>query len=224
MKDLRRLGKKMYKKQKIIIVGAGGFGREVFRWCEGTFDVAGFLTNNSHDLDNLNINVPIIGDPAKYTPNAEDRFIFAIGDVKVKKTLTAGLKSRGAKFINLIHPTAIVSKSAVFGEGVVVCPYVIISEDVKLGDFVMMNFYSSCGHDAIVGSCSILSPYSTLNGFAVLEDNVFLGTHSVITANKRVGRGSSISAGAVVIKNIPPETLTYGVPGKTIKIMEESDD
>ena len=193
----------------IIIIGAGGFGREVYYWAKDTFSnqefhIKGFLSNNPRHLDNFDIDVPILEDATTYKIEEKDRFIFAIGDIDAKKRIVTNMKNQGAKFITLIHPTAVVAKSAHIGEGV-----------------ITMNFYSSCGHDAKVGKYCILSPYATLNGFTILEDEVFLGTHATVIARKKVGYRSKVSANSVAMYDVPPHTLVYGVPGKNQTIFKE---
>jgi acetyltransferase-like isoleucine patch superfamily enzyme len=49
------------------------------------------------------------------------------------------------------------------------------------------------------------------NGTVVIEDNVFIGPHSVILPDVRIGEGSVIQAGSVVSRNVPPHTL-WGAP------------
>ena len=102
------------------------------------------------------------------------------------------------------------------GEGVVICPFCLVSDNAQLDDFVMVNSYATCGHDVKVGKYSILSPYVALNGFVVLEDEVFLGTHATVISGKRVGYRSKISANSVVMRNVPPNKIVFGVPGKAI--------
>ena len=205
----------------IVIVGAGGFGREVYIWTKDSFPddqykIKGFLDDNPKILDNYNMDVGIIEGLDGYEIEKQDRFIFAIGDINVKKRLVTRLKKKGAKFLTLIHPTAIVANTAKIGQGVIICPFVTVSDHVQLGDFVMLNIYSSCGHDAKVGNYCILSPYATLNGFVILEDEVFLGTHSTIISYKKVGYKSKVSANSVVMRDVPPNKIVFGVPGKAI--------
>lgn len=211
----------------IIIIGAGGFGREVYSWLKDTFDnkqfkIKGFLTNIPDHLNDFDdINVPILGDENTYKIDSEDKFIFAIGDIDAKKRIVTNLKNKGAKFLNLIHPTAVVAKSAKIGEGVVICPFALVSSHVQLDDFVTMNFYSSCGHDAKVGKYCILSPYATVNGFSILEDEVFLGSHATVTARRKVGYRAKVSANSAVMNDAPPYTFVYGVPGRNQTIFKE---
>jgi len=205
----------------IIIIGAGGFGREVYLWAKDSFskeqyNIKGFLDDNPRILDNYDMDVGIIGNLNSYEIKNQDRFLFAIGDIDIKKDLVIKLKEKGAKFLTLIHPTAIVAKTTKIGEGVIICPFCLVSDNVLLGDFVMMNIYSSCGHDVKVGSYCILSPYATLNGFVILEEEVFLGTHTNVIPYKRVGCKSKISANSVAMRDVPPNKIVFGVPGKAI--------
>ena len=204
----------------IVIVGAGGFGREVYLWAKETFSkdeykIKGFVSNKPHDLDNFDIEEKILGDENSYQIEENDRFLYAIGDIPAKKRMTNNLKKRGAKFLTLIHPKAIVAYSAKIGEGVIICPFVTITDSVEIDDFAMLNFYASCGHDAKIGKYCILSPYATLNGFAELEDEVFMGTHSTVVAHKKIGFNSKISANTVAMKNVKPNSFVFGESGKS---------
>ncbi len=205
----------------IIIVGAGGFGREVYLWAKDSFSkdqyrIKGFLDDNPRILNNYNMDIGIIGDLDGYEIKKQDRFVFAIGDIDVKKHLVTKLKEKGAKFLTLVHPTAIVADAAKIYEGVIICPFCLVSDNVRLDDFVMMNAYSSCGHDARIGKYCILSSYTAIAGFAVLEDEVFLGLHATIIPGKRVGYKSKVSANSVVMRDVPPNKMVFGVPGKPI--------
>lgn len=200
----------------IVIVGAGGLGREVYRLVRDCFDlgkyqIKGFLAQNPNELDNFNTKHPIIGHENNYNIDKNDRFIIAIGDVSIKKRVANALKAKGAKFINLIHPTAIIFPSATIGNGVVIFPYSVVSDNVVIGDFVKLNMYVYCGHDSKVGDYCTLSPYSTLNGSATLENEVFLATRVTVTASKKVGKRSILGAHSLALHNIPQNTKLLGV-------------
>lgn len=217
--DLRKYGFDMKIKEDIVIVGAGGLGREVYQWAKDSLDsnkyrIKGFITNIPDHLNGFNIDASVIGDPDDYKIEENDRFLFAIGNIDAKKGIVENLKRRGAKFLTLIHKNALVAANAKIGEGVIVCPFALVSDSVVLEDFVILNFYSSCAHDSKIGKYSILSPYATTNGFVTLEDEVFLGTHSTVTPHKTVGYRSKVSANSVVMQDVPSHTLVYGVPGK----------
>jgi sugar O-acyltransferase (sialic acid O-acetyltransferase NeuD family) len=203
----------------IVIVGAGGFGREVYQWAKDSlpgdhYRLKGFLSSRPDDLDGFGIAEKVLGDDASYAVQENDRFVFAIGNIEAKKHSVERMKARGIKCVTLIHPTAVVASSALIGEGVILCPFVLVSDHVVLGDFVMMNFYSSCGHDTKVGKYGMFSPYATANGFVNMEDEVFLGSHATITGYRKVGAGAKISANSVAMHDVPAGGFVFGVPGK----------
>ncbi len=205
----------------VIIVGAGGFGREVYMWGKESFSnnryrIKGFIDDNEKAIDGYNIEIGIVGNINDYVIEEQDRFLIAIGDVDVKERVVLTLRKRGAIFLNLIHPSAIVPNTATIGQGVIICPFVILSDNVHLSDFVMMHMYSSCGHDVKVGKYCIFSPYSIATGFSILADNVFLGTHATIIPGKKVGYRSKVSANSVVMRDVPPNRMVFGVPGRVI--------
>jgi sugar O-acyltransferase (sialic acid O-acetyltransferase NeuD family) len=213
----------------LIIVGAGGFARELRQFVPISFPaeryrLKGFLSNNPRDLDRHNISEPILADPEEYIPKEHDRFLLAIGNVEHRRRIVEELKSHGARFLTLIHASAYVDPSATLGEGCIIYPFATIMNQARLSDFVTMNIYSSAGHDTQIGSHCNLSPYATMNGFSILEEEVVLGTHSTVLASHRVGRGSKLSANSVVTSDVRANTLVYGVPGQHTRLLGGSAD
>lgn len=51
----------------------------------------------------------------------------------------------------------------------------------------------------------------------VIEEDVWIGSRVTILMDVTVGRGSTIAAGAVVSKDVPPYSIVGGVPAKFIK-------
>jgi sugar O-acyltransferase (sialic acid O-acetyltransferase NeuD family) len=200
---------------RILVVGAGGFGREVLLWARDAWadqasKIAGFLSADA----SLSVPLPILGDPSGYAPGPDDGFVLAIGIPQVRRRVVSQIESRGGRFLTLIHPTAVISPTASVGEGSVICPYAIVSDAVRLGRFTLMNYHSSLGHDASTGDFAVLSPYATLGGGAVIEEDVFLGMHASVGPGKRVGQRTKVSANSAALCDAPPDSLIHGVPGR----------
>lgn len=205
--------------QRILIVGAGGFGREVFNWaCDAWPDrreqISGFLSADDRLLDGFDYGLEIIGSPKDYSPSEGDGFILAIGVPYVRRQVAEHLESRGAEFLTLIHPKAVVAASASIGAGAILCPYAIASDSCRVGRFVLVNYHASLGHDACAGDFSVLSPYATLGGQATIEHDVFLGLHASVGPGKKVGARSKVSANSCVLTSTPCDSLIFGVPGR----------
>jgi len=67
------------------------------------------------------------------------------------------------------------------------------------------------GHDF-----KILS-FEGSNYSIIIEDDVWIGAHSIILSGSHVGQGSVISAGSVVSSRIPPYSIVAGNPARVIK-------
>lgn len=205
---------------RILIVGAGGFGREVLQWARHAWpDCAdrfgGFLSADTSLLDGFDSGLHVLGTPDDYRPAKGDGLLLAIGIPGVRRQVAESLLARRAEFLTLVHPTAIVASSATIGIGSIICPYAIVSDAVRLGRFMLLNYHSSLGHDASVGDYAVLSPYAALGGGAHAGDDVFLGLHASVGPGKRIGARSKVSANSAALSDAPAESLVYGVPGHT---------
>ena len=210
--------------QRILIVGAGGFGREVLQWARDTWpdhasQIAGFLSSDDRVLDGFDGCPEIIGHPDVFRPAPGDYLLLAIGVPYVRRQVAESLLARGAAFLTLVHPAAIVAASARLGTGAILCPYSIASDTCRVGRFVIMNYHASLGHDASAGDFSVLSPYATLGGNAHIEDDVFLGLHASIGPGRTVGARSKVSSNSCVLTNAAPASLVFGVPGQITALL-----
>ena len=204
---------------RIIIVGAGGFGREVLQWARDAWPehasrIAGFLSAEWDRLAGHDCGLGIIAAPEHYEPQPGDALLLAIGIPIVRRQVAELLRARGSEFLTLIHPTAIVAPMTAIGQGSIICPYAIVSDSARVGAFVLMNYHSSLGHDASAGDHAVLSPYATLGGNAHIGEDVFMGMHASIGPGRRIGARSKVSANSCALSDAPPDSIIYGAPGR----------
>jgi sugar O-acyltransferase (sialic acid O-acetyltransferase NeuD family) len=211
-------------KERLVIVGGGGFGRELIEHATdaheagGCLAVGGYLDDGGPDvLASLGYELPWIGRIADYRPEPGDLFVLGIGSPEGKRKVVAMLKDRGARFSQVIHPTCLVTRRTTIGEGVVLGPYTGTGAQTCIGDFVTMNSYSGLGHDSRVGAFSTLSAHVDVMGHAVIGADVFVGSHASILPKVKIGDGARIGAGAMVYRSVPPGRTAYAPPAKLLK-------
>lgn len=207
---------------EIIILGAGGTGREICEMCEEVFDkknfrVKGFLSDVAGMLDNYNLDVQVIGTIKDYEIQENDRFILAIGDLQGRRKVAENILRRGGKFVNFVHPSAKVFRSAKLGQGIIIFPFAYVGANADVGDFCFINGHAGCGHDVKLGAFSEQAPYSTLSGGVRTGEECFFAVHSVVSPKVILGDRVVISQGSVTQKNQPDDVVIVGVPGKRLR-------
>lgn len=208
--------------RRLLIVGAGDFGREVLDWAMAVpaekrdWQVGGFLDVRPDSLDGFGASQSILGDPDTFVFTDNDCFICGVGNPSIKLPCCRRLQTRGARFITLIHPAAVVGSGCRFGEGCILCPGAVVANHAALGDFVTLNLYSTVGHNATIGDGCTLSSHTDVTGWAVLGEGVFLGSHASVLPKTRVAEYTRVGAGSVVVKKTAPHTTVMGVPAQRI--------
>jgi sugar O-acyltransferase (sialic acid O-acetyltransferase NeuD family) len=202
----------------LIVVTAGGLGREVDAYArDAGWNVLGFLHDEHRypgSLDGLGLEGRILGPVEGHAVRDDAVYAIGLGDVEPRKVIAERLLAAGARLATVVHPTAWVADTAELGEGVLIAPFSFVGPHARVGDLTLLNTYASVGHDSTVGRCCALAPYAVVNGRVVLEDQVFLATHATVTPRRRVGRNSTVSAGSVVLRDVPPGSLASGNPAR----------
>ena len=204
----------------LVVVGARGFGREIFRtfihtesYISKEIDVKGFLDDKADALDGLKGEwPPIIGAVETYNIQEDDVFFCALGDSHWRKHYAELIYNKGGKFINIIHHTALVSPVATLGEGCFVGAYTTISPNVKIGKHVMIQAYDDFGHDAEIGDYASIESYVFLGGYAKVGKMATMHTKSSIIPHKSIGKECVVGFGSVVMRNFKDGVHVFGNP------------
>lgn len=208
--------------KKLVILGAGGHGRELLEWVydinrvEPTWDFLGFIDDNPYALDGFNCKYNVIGNLDSWSDFDDIYFALGIASPKTKEIVSNKLKAKGAKFASIIHPSVRIAENATYGEGFVAYPDAYVCSNAHVGDFVTL-LSSKISHDCVIGDyCTILS-YAGVNGNTVFGKRVFVGNHATMVQGLTIGDDVSIGLGSVVIKNIEEGLHVFGNPARPIK-------
>lgn len=210
------------KPKKLWIIGAGGFGREVFGaaksaiGCGTEWEVAGFLNDIADALDAFP-EFPRIAAGTGYEPQEDDVFTCAIGDMPGRRIVCERFRAHGARFINLVQTHAFLSPSVTLGEGVIVEALAGIGAGACIGDFSTVLSHANIGHDSHIGAYVSVAPFAAILGRTSVGDGVTLGCHAVVLPDVKIGPGATIGAGSVVVKDVPAGATVFGVPAVRIK-------
>jgi len=211
--------------KKIYIVGAGGFGRELLWWIKDinkekpTWEIGGFLDDDPKALDGYECDYGVIGSIRDWEPKDDEVFALALGSPALKRKIVGILKAKGAEFATIIHPTAMLSEFAHYGEGFIMFPYSKLSANSNVGDFVTL-LSTPIGHDTIIGDYSVISGNCSVVRNVVIGKDVFLAAGVCIAQDVHIGDGAYLGLGAVVLKDVRPGDTVFGNPARVVPKMK----
>ena len=209
--------------KKIVIVGSGGFAKEVAFLIEeinnksNNWNFLGYIDEN---IGTYNGKYKIFeSDKWLEKVNEEINVVFGIGNPGLVRSLsTKFAQNDKLKFPTLIHPNVIGDWERIsMGNGNIICAGNIFTTDIKIGTFNIINLDCTIGHDTIIGDYNVINPSVNLSGGVILSNEILIGTGAQILQYKKITDNTIIGAGAVVTKNIIESGVYVGSPATKIK-------
>ena len=215
--------------KKIVIIGAGGFGREV-KWLierinkeyekktgKPEWKIEGFIDDG--DMESTIAGIPVLGNTEILKKwDKPLSVVCAIGNSETRKMIIQKIMSNhNIDFPNLVDPSAIISEHVKMGKGNIICAGNIMTVDIEITDFAILNLDCTVGHDVEMESYVTIYPSVNISGCIKIGACSEIGTGSHIIQSKEIGPHTIIGAGAVVVKDVPGYSVSVGNPAKVIK-------
>lgn len=207
---------KSSRSRPVAIIGAGEHARVVLDICEAAgFIVAGFvaLKEPGHTIEGH----PVLGDDRllKDADFLRDHdLIPGLGDQAARHKIGLAAMAAGAQFVQVFHPSSVVSGRAAIAEGSVLCPGAIICSGARIGRFCIVNTAASIDHDCVLEDGVQVGPGAVLCGTVHCGEEVLIGAGAVILPGISVGDRAIVGAGAVVTRNVPSSIIVFGNPAR----------
>lgn len=135
-----------------------------------------------------------------------------IGENATRESIAKKVVEAGYSLATLIHPSAIISDSAIIKGGSVIMPLAVVNADALIGEGCIVNSGAIVEHDCILGNYVHISPGAALAGGVQIKNSTHIGMGALILQNITVGSGSVVAAGSVVTKNVSDNVLVAGAP------------
>lgn len=211
--------------KKIVIIGSGGFGREVLDVLNAcnqenpAYEVLGFVVDREYGSPGTIINgKPILGDFGWLEENVGDvKVVCGVGTPEQRYRLVSRALELGCNFATLVHPSVIMTEWIEIGTGNVIAAGCILTNQIKIGDHVHLNLGCTVGHDVVIGSFVTASPGVHISGNVNIVDGVSIGTGANIIEEISINEWATVGAGAAVIRDVAANSTVVGTPARVVK-------
>ena len=162
--------------EKLLLVGAGGFGRVVLEHASAIYDCA-FLDDGDISIVD---GVRVIGKTADM-----ERFY--------KESAAIGYS-----FPNIIHASAYISPHAHIGTGCVILNNAVVQNNAKCGDGCILNPGVELHHDSTIGSYCLIYTNSVIRSLTNVGNRVWIGSSATISTSASVSDDGRVEDGEVI--------------------------
>lgn len=212
-------------KERIILIGTGEHAQMLIDNIDQQerYELLGLITNDIEEVGRSVLGYKILC--------TDDNLHELLNEHKEVKGYFLGIGVKSMKFrrkiytkidsiltpVNIIHPTAIISKHARIGKGNLFEAYTKVANNVLLGNHCIVNSFTSVNHDQIIGDNVLLACSVSLAGKSIGSDTIIADGAS-IGFKRNVGKNCIIGDGAVVTKDIPDDSIAYGNPARVVRV------
>jgi sugar O-acyltransferase (sialic acid O-acetyltransferase NeuD family) len=207
----------------LVVVGAGGHGREVLDVAEavlaarpGSITLLGVVDDGDGPFALLDQRGVRHRGPVAALRDLEATFALGLGDGGQRLALDSVLREWGRAPCSLVHPLASVGTEVTLGPGTLLAAGSRITTNVVTGRHVHLNINASLSHDCTVDDYVTLNPGAVVAGSVHLGAGCTIGAGAVVRQGLSVGAGATVGAGAAVVADVAPGATVVGVPARPI--------
>lgn len=211
--------------RELLLVGAGGFGREAAAAVSAvnavrpTWQLLGFLDDDPTKHGGAVGGVPVVGPIEAVHEHVDAQVVLCTGrpdNYTSRQVLAERVGLDDDRYATVVHPTASLGSTCVVGPGTVLLAHVDLTADVTVGRHVVVMPQVVLTHDVRVDDFVTVASGVRVGGGCHIGSGAYIGSGACLRESLEVGARAMIGMGAVVTRDVPPERMWFGVPARDV--------
>jgi sugar O-acyltransferase (sialic acid O-acetyltransferase NeuD family) len=218
----------------LLIVGAGGFGRETaaavhtINAVQPQWDLLGFVDDDPALVGREFEGARVLGSvDAGIAARPSAHVVVCTGRPEnyfSRFAIVRRLALAPERYATIVHPAASIAATAVIGRGSVVLAGTVATAQCRIGNHVAVMPVVAITHDDQIGDYATLACGVRLGGGVRVELGAYLGAGALVREALTVGAWSLVAMGAVVTRAVPRAERWSGVPARRQGIVDIPPD
>jgi UDP-perosamine 4-acetyltransferase len=204
---------------RVLIIGGGGHAKvviESLRAADPDVELA-IVDDEPAKLSSQILGVTVVGGRGWLESNwPEAPVAMGLGSNRARVDFAEWLKRQDRKMKAVVHPSAVVSASAIVMEGAFLAPACVINAQATVGALSIINTGATVDHDCVIGEGVHIAPGAHLCGGVIVGDRALVGAGATIVPGLRIGADAIVGAGATVVRDVPSGVRVAGIPAKSL--------
>jgi len=194
--------------KKIAIVGAGGHGKVVGEIALlNHFDDINFFDDKKNEIEGFPFIISGNLNDLSDHLNEYDAFFVAVGENKLRSTITEWLKKKKTCIVTLVHPRATISQFCSIGIGICIMANAVVNSGAQVKDGVIINTSASVDHDCLIEDFAHISPNCSLSGSVKIGKFSHLGSGTSVHPGIKIGKNVKTAVGSKIFKDVLDNTV-----------------
>ena len=215
----------MDKSKELIIFGTSAYARIVYEYFthDSDYTVVAFTVHKDYITCNEFCGLPVVAyEELKETfspTNHEIHVAVVYGEInRLRARLCEDAKGKGYQLASYISSRCFKWHNVEIGEHCFIFEDNTIQPFVRIGNNVILWSGNHIGHDSIIDDNVFISSHVVVSGFCNIGTNTFIGVNTSIGNNIDIGRECWIGQGALISDNIADSSLVKGAPSRVDKL------
>ncbi len=206
---------------KIVIVGDGETAELAYEYFthDSPHEVVAFAVEAAYKKRDEFFGLPVVAFEEMekhYSPSEHQAFV-AISYVqlnRVRTRLFQATKAKGFTCTSYISSRAFVWRNVEIGENCFIFENNVVQYAVKIGNNVVLWSGNHIGHQTVIQDNVFISSHVVVSGYCEVGANTFMGVNSSVANDVKIAPDNIIAMGAVITRHTEARKVYKGNPGK----------